>query len=90
MNVKRYFATTAREALRLVKAELGADAIVLSNRSVEGGVEIMAMPAEEVQGLQRAAGARPAAPAPRPAPVVHADDDFTVSLSGGARKPAAA
>ena len=52
MDVKRYFAPTAREALRQLKQELGADAIVLANRPVEGGVEILAMPAEAVGGTQ--------------------------------------
>ncbi|NMG17353.1 flagellar biosynthesis protein FlhF, partial [Aromatoleum bremense] len=62
MNVKRYFAQTAREALRALKAELGADAIVLANRPVEGGVEILALPADAVGALQSAT--RPAPPAP--------------------------
>lgn len=81
MNVKRYFAPTAREALRSLKAELGADAIVLSNRAVEGGVEILALPAEEV-------GAMPASrPVSQPAPRVSVpldddDEDCRVSLSG--------
>src|SRR5574337_367087 len=44
MNVKRYFAPTAREALRALKDELGGEAIVLANRAVEGGVEILALP----------------------------------------------
>jgi flagellar biosynthesis protein FlhF len=52
MNVKRYFAPTAREALRALKAELGADAIVLSNKAVENGVEILALAAEDVSALQ--------------------------------------
>lgn len=43
MNVKRYIAPTAKEALRQVRADLGADAIVLANRPVAGGVEILAM-----------------------------------------------
>ena len=43
MNIKRYFAPTAREALRRVKEELGGDAIVLSNRSMDDGVEITAV-----------------------------------------------
>jgi len=82
MNVKRYFAKTAREALRQLKDELGADAIVLSNRSVDGGVEIAALPAN----------ALPADPPAAPARSERADhdEDFTVSLSGGARKPASA
>ena len=92
MNVKRYFAATAREALRALKAELGADAIVLSNRSVEGGVEILALPADAVGALP--SSTRPAEPVDRPAPALPADpralgdDDFQVSLSSRAPKPA--
>lgn len=48
MNVKRYFARTAREAMGLVRAELGADAIVLKNRPVDGGVEILALADEDL------------------------------------------
>ncbi|MDT3735011.1 MAG: flagellar biosynthesis protein FlhF [Denitratisoma sp.] len=81
MNIKRYFGKTAREALRQVKEELGGDAIVLSNRSVDGGVEITAVLASEIP-------AEPAAPFAS-APRIDRDEDFTVSLSGGARKPAA-
>jgi len=43
VNVKRYVARTAKEALSQVRADLGADAIVLANRPVAGGVEILAM-----------------------------------------------
>ena len=107
MDIKRYFAPTAREALRRLKEELGGEAIVLSNRSVEGGVEITAILASELpmeQGgewerpFDRAQDRRPrreSAPdrgvdaAPAAAPVVHADEDFTVSLSGGGRRPKA-
>ena len=78
MNVKRYFAPTAREALRRVKEELGGDAIVLSNRSVDGGVEITATLASEIPDEPSA----PFAAAPR----IERDEDFTVSLSGGARR----
>ena len=82
MNIKRYFAPTAREALRRVKEELGGDAIVLSNRSMDDGVEITAVLASEIPDELSAA---PFAAAPR----IDRDEDFTVSLSGGARKPAA-
>jgi len=51
MNVKRFFAPSTREALQTLKAELGADAIVLSNRAVAGGVEIMALPPEAIDTL---------------------------------------
>ena len=93
MNVKRYFAPTAREALRRVKEALGGDAIVLSNRSVDGGVEIAALPAEELPAFQEAPWQRPVHPEPAPAggaPAADTDADFTVSLSGATRKSAPA
>ena len=67
MNVKRYFGKTAHEALQALKAELGADAVVLSNRAVSGGVEIIALPAEDLGALPTAA---PQAAAPAPAKAV--------------------
>ena len=95
MNVKRYFAPTAREALRALKEALGPDAIVLSNRAVEGGVEILALPGEAVGALQAANRAAVVArtggdarPAPAPVPEAPAaatrtadEADFRVSLS---------
>ena len=41
MKVKRFFAPTMSQALRLVREEMGEDAVILSNRRVEGGVEIV-------------------------------------------------
>ncbi len=104
MNVKRYFAKTAREALRMLKDDLGPDAVVLANRAANGGVEILALPAGEVASLQRARSqaqaAAAAAPAPAPAAAAPArapaedffDDDFRVSLSraAGVNRPAPA
>lgn len=40
--MKRYFAADARQALREVREEQGPDAVILSNRRVPGGVEIIA------------------------------------------------
>ncbi|MGE5467741.1 MAG: flagellar biosynthesis protein FlhF [Ignavibacteria bacterium] len=69
MTVKRYFAESARECLKRVKAELGADAVVMSNRAVDGGVEIMAMSSDSLNALsQQPAPARPAAPPRQEAP----------------------
>lgn len=51
MNVKKFFASTSREAWRLVREALGPDAVVLSNRSVNGQVEILAVPAEDMASL---------------------------------------
>lgn len=42
MKMKRYFASDARQALREVREEQGPDAVILSNRRVAGGVEIIA------------------------------------------------
>lgn len=41
MKVKRFIAPTMQQALRMVREEMGDDAVILSNRKVEGGVEIV-------------------------------------------------
>ncbi|WP_341675333.1 flagellar biosynthesis protein FlhF [Niveibacterium sp. SC-1] len=88
VNVKRYYGRTAREALRMVKEELGPDAVVLSNRAVNDGVEILALPAEEVGAVQSAVRRVNAAAEPVRSPVSPAlaeedgeAEDFHVSLS---------
>ncbi len=43
MNVKKFTAPTSREALRKVREALGVDAVILSNKNVDGHVEILAM-----------------------------------------------
>lgn len=43
MSVKRFLGATSREAMRQVRALLGDDALILANRPVEDGVEILAM-----------------------------------------------
>jgi len=42
MKIKRFFAADIRQAMRMVREELGPDAVIMSNRSVDGGVEIVA------------------------------------------------
>jgi len=42
MQVKRFVADDMRTAMRLVKEEIGSDAVILSNRVVNGKVEILA------------------------------------------------
>jgi flagellar biosynthesis protein FlhF len=91
VNVKRYVGKTARDALLALKADLGPDAVVLSNRQVDAGVEIVAMPADQMSALSatvRQSSPPPAPPAlvaaPRPvaARPAPSDDesDFTVTL----------
>ncbi|MCG9598156.1 flagellar biosynthesis protein FlhF [Vibrio sp. Isolate25] len=42
MKIKRFFAKDMRTALLQVKGELGDDAVIMSNKKVAGGVEIVA------------------------------------------------
>jgi flagellar biosynthesis protein FlhF len=62
MNVKRIVAKTSREAMRQLREALGPDAVILSNRAVEGGVEVLALAADDI-----AAMAPPVNDAPAPA-----------------------
>ena len=55
MKIKRFCAPDMREALRLVKEQLGADAVILSNNRVEDGVEIVAAKDYDEQAIQAAA-----------------------------------
>lgn len=41
MKIKRFFASDVRSAMRMVREELGEDAVILSNRRVNGGIEII-------------------------------------------------
>ncbi|WP_087021487.1 flagellar biosynthesis protein FlhF [Thaumasiovibrio subtropicus] len=42
MKIKRFFAKDMRTALSQVKEELGAEAVIMSNKKVTGGIEIVA------------------------------------------------
>jgi flagellar biosynthesis protein FlhF len=72
MNVRKFVASSARDALHKVKELLGPDAIILSNRTVSGGVEIMAVAASDMEMIA-AQGGREAKSRP--------GDDYTVRLS---------
>ena len=76
MNVRKFVAATARDALHKVKELLGPDAIILSNRAIPGGVEIMAVAAGDMDMMVLQPSAREN---PR------RDDDYTVSLSTAQR-----
>jgi flagellar biosynthesis protein FlhF len=53
MNLKRFTARTSREALALVKAAFGDDAIVMSTKPCDDGVEVLAMASDSVEQLER-------------------------------------
>ena len=80
MNVRKFIAANARDALRKVKETLGNDAIILSNRGIPGGVEIMAVAARDMAMIVPTQVADTTPPDRRPA-IAEADDDYRVSLS---------
>jgi flagellar biosynthesis protein FlhF len=51
MNARKFIAASSRDALKLVRVELGEDAVILSNRKVPEGVEIVAMAGTELAHL---------------------------------------
>ena len=66
MNIRKFIAPTPREALRAARAAFGESAVVLSNRAVAGGTELMVMAGGDMESLLVAPAT---APAPMPAPV---------------------
>jgi flagellar biosynthesis protein FlhF len=52
LNIRKFVGATSRDALRLVREALGADAVVLSNRTMDdGGVEIVALADSDLAAL---------------------------------------
>ncbi|MBK7900793.1 MAG: flagellar biosynthesis protein FlhF [Azonexus sp.] len=82
MNVRKFIAANAREALKKVKETLGNDAIILSNRSIPGGVEIMAVASRDMAMIVPAGSDRPAAERP----AAPEGEDYRVSLSSAPRQ----
>ncbi|HIE1301736.1 TPA: flagellar biosynthesis protein FlhF, partial [Burkholderia contaminans] len=60
MNIRKFTGATSRDALRLVREALGADAVVLSNRTLDdGSVEIVALADSDLAAVTPPAAARP-------------------------------
>jgi len=86
MKIRRFFATDMRQALRQIKESLGNDAVILSNKSVEGGVELVAAvdydesafeaPSHIVQSprMLETRDSKPRESAPKPAPKHFVED----------------
>ncbi|MGB0213017.1 flagellar biosynthesis protein FlhF, partial [Algiphilus sp.] len=55
MKIKRYFASTMREAMRRVREEQGADAVILGTEARDGGIELVAAVDYDESLLQQAA-----------------------------------
>ncbi|MBB5392901.1 MULTISPECIES: flagellar biosynthesis protein FlhF [unclassified Herbaspirillum] len=67
MNVKKFIANSSREAWRQVREALGPDAVILSNRNIPDGVEILAMANEDMTTLVAPGAAREAVTRPQAA-----------------------
>ncbi|MEY2892824.1 MAG: hypothetical protein RJA98_2732 [Pseudomonadota bacterium] len=99
MNVKRFTARTAREALALLKQALGDDAVVLSTKPCAEGVEILALAPDGMAQIERMSAELPAQAAalvaaspmpawaadPAPAPATATSDGPAKALSKLAR-----
>ncbi|OMG56791.1 flagellar biosynthesis protein FlhF [Azonexus hydrophilus] len=81
MNVRKFIAANARDALRKVKETLGNDAIILSNRGIPGGVEIMAVAARDMAMIVPTQTGEIAPPPVERKPQIADDEDYRVLLS---------
>ncbi len=70
MKIKRFFAKDMRQAIHKVREALGPDAVILSNKSVEGGVELVAaIDYDESSVMVAASSSRPKASTASPGAV---------------------
>lgn len=87
MNITRFFAPTNREVMRQVRQALGPDALIISSRGVDGGVEVMATDAAALDDdghlhQEPAPAAAPAAAAPFTSATPAAGVSFSAAASG--------
>ncbi len=73
MSVAKFVAANGREAMRKVREAMGPDAVVLSNRTIDGGVEIVAMRDTDLSAASSSAqvyvAPEPVVAAPEPAAI---------------------
>jgi flagellar biosynthesis protein FlhF len=93
MKIKRFFGSTIREAIQKVREAQGPDAVILSNRKVDGGVEIVAaIDFDEILFDADAAAARtpgPAAHAAKPAVFPQVTAPRVAATTAGMARPSA-
>ncbi|MBK6656709.1 MAG: flagellar biosynthesis protein FlhF [Proteobacteria bacterium] len=87
MKVKRYFAANMRSALDMIKQDQGPDVLILSNRKVDGGVELITADELTEQEAARLAGQQAPKRRPDAAPALAAS---TTEIAAAPAKPAAA
>jgi len=64
MNFRKFIGGNSRDALRLVRKELGEDAVIISTRQVDGKLEVIAATHEEMQNVTASAPVSPSAAFP--------------------------
>jgi len=64
MSMRKFIAPTARQALREIRNALGDNAVILSNRKVEQGVEIVALAERDMAQMTQRFDAPQASPKP--------------------------
>lgn len=89
MKIKRYFAADMRQAIRKVREEQGPDAVILSNRKVEGGIEIIAAVDYDEELVGQALG-QTAAPTHHPAPAAPRNEARDPGAASPSASPKAA
>ncbi|PAU79368.1 flagellar biosynthesis protein FlhF [Halomonas salipaludis] len=88
MSVQRFLGVNSREAMRQVRAALGDDALILSNRNVEGGVEVLAL-ADDAHGRMTAPAGAASPPATEAAPGLRSPADASRQARAYASQAAA-
>lgn len=84
MNVRKFSANTSREAIRLLRDALGSDAVILSNRNVDGRVEILAMADEAISTIAASPAASAEVPSvPKFSPRMDTGFDFDPRTDSG-------
>ncbi|MCW8882531.1 MAG: flagellar biosynthesis protein FlhF [Sedimenticola sp.] len=69
MKIKRFFASDIRQALRQVREALGSDAVILSNKKVDGGIELVAAIDYDATAFTPQVESKPESPA-QPTPIL--------------------
>jgi flagellar biosynthesis protein FlhF len=85
MNVKRFVGRNSREAMQKVRQAFGDNAVVLSTKPCSEGIEVLAMPPETLEAIERFGADSPAArPAAAPAAQLTASELTAARLDAAA------
>lgn len=91
MKIKRFVGTDMRQVLRRVREDQGPDAVILSNRRIDEGIEVVAAVDYDEALMQQALGSQPAVvDCSRPAASTGVAEAASDTLADGAAGPEAA